>query len=69
MPGRTDNYKYRQKKYEYLQVNFPKGKKSAVQAAAKAKGFSSMNAYIMTLIEKDAGIEGLVLTGNLPTEK
>ena len=45
--------KYIKEKRDSLNLNFPKGKKEEYRAQASAKGFSSLTAYIVHLIESD----------------
>ena len=45
--------KYLKEKRDSLNLNLPKGKKDEYRAQASAKGFSSLTAYIVHLIESD----------------
>ena len=45
--------KYIREKRENINLNLPKGKKDEYRAQASAKGFSSLTAYIVHLIESD----------------
>ena len=44
--------KYRAKAYDVMQVTVPKGQRDAYKAQAAAHGMS-LNAYIVSLLEKD----------------
>lgn len=48
--------KYIKAAYDRIEIKVPKGQKSALTAAAKAKGHDSLNAYTKWLYEQDSGI-------------
>lgn len=39
--------------YDRASINFPKGRKIIIEEHYKAKGYKSLNAYVMALIEED----------------
>lgn len=41
--------------YDRLNVQVPKGKKELIEQHRKAKGYSSLNAYVNALIDADMG--------------
>lgn len=45
--------RYNAKVYDRLQVTVKKGKKEVIQEQAKQKGYTSVNSYIQSLIDKD----------------
>lgn len=64
----TAQYNYERKNYDHHNLRLPAGTKIQLQQAAKDKGHKSLNAYILTLLEQDTGLD-LVLRGELPTLK
>lgn len=48
--------KYNAKAYDRIEIKVPKGLKSSIQDAAKAKGYDSLNAYTKALYEADSGL-------------
>ncbi len=48
--------KYRTKAYDRIEITIPKGEKEAYKAQAEKRGMS-LNAYIISLIEKDMEAE------------
>ena len=47
------NNEFNKNAYDRMSVNLPKGKKQIVLEHCKQKGFSSFNAYVNDLIQKD----------------
>lgn len=47
------NNKYNKDNYDRLNIQVPKGKKKEIDEYRKAKGYSSLNAYVNELIRKD----------------
>lgn len=58
---------YRARNYDTFLVQVPKGKRDLLRAEAARRG-QSLNAYVLTLLERDTGLD-LVLRGELPTLK
>lgn len=50
------NHRYRAKAYEVIQVTVKKGIRDRYKAQAAAHGLS-LNAYIISLLDKDAGVQ------------
>ena len=51
--GKKATAKYIKEKRDTLNLNLPKGKKEEYRAQAEAKGYKSLTAYIVALIEGD----------------
>lgn len=51
--GKRATQKYIKEKRDSLNLNLPKGKKEEYRAQAEAKGYKSLTAYIVALIEGD----------------
>lgn len=51
--GKRATKKYIKEKRDSLNLNLPKGKKEEYRAQAEAKGYKSLTAYIVALIEGD----------------
>ncbi len=54
---KTARNKYDANHYEYATLKLPKGEKAKIKAHAESNGMS-LNAYIVSLIEKDMGKAG-----------
>lgn len=44
---------YNKEKYDRIPINVPKGKKETIKAYALSKGYGSINAYVIALIDED----------------
>lgn len=44
---------YAKNNYDRIPINVPKGKKELIKAYAQIKGYSSINAYVIALIDED----------------
>ena len=51
--GKRASMKYRKEHRESLTLDLPKGKKEEYRTQAEAKGYKSLTAYIVALIEGD----------------
>lgn len=63
----TATNKYRAKAYDVMQVTVPKGQREEYKAQAAAHGMS-LNAYIVSLLEKDKTGEIVAECRPLPRE-
>lgn len=60
--------RYKDKHYDRIGLLVPKGKKELLKQAASEAGYSSLSAWICSILQKSTGIE-LALLGELPTLK
>lgn len=44
--------------YDRVSINFPKGSKDIIKAHWKSRGYSSLNAYVNDLINRDMAAHG-----------
>lgn len=59
------NERYKKKNYDRILLQFPKGSKDRLRRLATEAGFSSVNAYIAEILERETG-ESFALRGELP---
>ena len=48
--------RYKAKAYDRVEINIPKGRKTAIEAHAKTKGAGSVNGLVNTLLREDMGL-------------
>lgn len=60
--------RYKEKHYDRIGLLVPKGQKEKLKEAATEAGFSSLSAWICSVLQEKTGID-LALQGELPTLK
>lgn len=58
MPFNQSKYanEFAKEKYDRLNIQVPKGKKSSIEKHWREKGYKSLNAYVNDLINHDMGL-------------
>ena len=59
---------YRRRHYDRILLQFPRGARDGLRAAAAAAGFASVNAWIAAVLERETGLE-LSLRGEFGPRK
>lgn len=59
------NERYKKKNYDRILLQFPLGSRDRLRTLAAEAGFSSVNAYIADVLERETG-EHFTLRGELP---
>lgn len=59
------NERYKKKNYDRILLQFPRGSRDRLRDLAAEAGFSSVNAYIADVLERETG-ERFSLRGELP---
>lgn len=56
---------YNKEKYDRCIFNVPKGQKKVIEAHWKKRGYKSLNAYVVDLIDKDMKENGAIKVAKL----
>lgn len=60
--------RYRAANYDQVVLRMPKGRRADLADAARAAGYRSLSAWLLSLAERETGLQ-LVLRGELPHKR